>query len=356
VKFILLPVCVCLIVNIYAQTTTKKEKNIRILPIPVASVSPETGLLYGFGASSTFRLHPKNSQEKPSLVNAGISLTTKKQLLSFIQFSIFDRNKYFYFGEVGYYKFSYFYYGIGKNEVPEELYKVNFPRIKINAVKKVSNVLSLGLGVQFENFDIQETVAGGVLSTQTITGSAGSRTSGLGLVAIIDSRDSVFFPGKGAFANINFYNNGKHFGGTANFSRFIADVAFYKKLHPKVVLANQVYNSFIMGKKIPFQQLSQLGGNKLMRGYYQGRYLDKNMSLLQSELRFPLYKRFGLATFGSAAALGNEKDFLRTNDLKFSYGVGLRFTFNRKEHMNARIDYARGKDKGFFYLTVGEAF
>jgi hemolysin activation/secretion protein len=158
------------------------------------------------------------------------------------------------------------------------------------------------------------------------------------------------------FANFNFFNYGKHFGGSHNFSKLIADVAFYKKLNPKLILATQIFNAFAIGDKIPFQQLPQIGGPKAMRGYYQGRYTDKHLSLWQTELRFPIYKRFGLATFGNAAILGNEKSILRTNDIKYSYGAGLRFTFNRKEHLNLRMDYALGKDKNFFYITVGEAF
>ncbi|MEZ4902383.1 MAG: hypothetical protein R2822_11825 [Spirosomataceae bacterium] len=60
--------------------------------------------------------------------------------------------------------------------------------------------------------------------------------------------------------------------------------------------------------------------------------------------------------FGSAAVLGNQQDFMRFNDPKYAYGAGVRFTANRRDHLNLRFDYAIGSDGGNFYLTVGEAF
>jgi outer membrane protein assembly factor BamA len=352
---------ILLLIITLASTTVnaqkrKKEKNVRILPFPAVSFSPETKWLYGAGAASTFRLHPKHEKERPSSVNGGIAYTQNKQILLFTQFNIFNKDKSYFFGELGYFKFSFFYYGIGQNEVAEELYKVQFPRIKINAVKRVSKLAMIGVGIHYENFNITEKKIDGQLQNGTIPGANSSRLTGLGAAAILDSRDSVFFPRKGMFGNFSIYNYGNHFGGNVNFNRIIADVAFYKKLGKKNVFAAQLYNSVMVGN-VPFQAQAQVGGPKLLRGYYMGRYTDKNMSLLQTEARIKLYKRFSATLFASTAALGSEDNtFLRFNDLKTAYGAGVRYTFNRKDHLNVRLDYAKGKDKGFFYFTIGEAF
>jgi hypothetical protein len=352
---LILIVLTCMATTAKSQRV-KKEKNVKILPFPAISYSPETRWLYGFGAASAFRLHPSDNSEKPSSINGGVAFTQNKQVLLFAQFNIFDKKKYYYFGELGYFKFSFFYYGIGQNEAPEELYKVQYPRIKINAVKRISKLAMIGGGVHYENFNITEKAGDGELQNKAIPGSNGSRLAGVGFAAILDSRDSVFFPSKGVFGNFSMYNYGKHFGGNVNFNRIIADVAFYKKLSKKSILATQWYNSVMIGN-VPFQAQSQVGGVKLLRGYYMGRYTDKNMSLLQTEARVQLYKRLSGALFISTAAMGSEDNlFFRLNDLKTAYGGGLRFTFNRKDHLNIRLDYAKSKDKGFFYFTIGEAF
>ncbi len=346
---------VILSINATAQKN-RVRKNLRILPFPAISYSPETRWLYGAGAASTFRLNPKETTEKPSSINGGFAYTQNKQFLLFTQFNIFNKNKYYYFGELGYFKYSFFYYGIGEKEVPEELYEVQYPRIKINVVKRVNKLLMLGGGVHYENFYITNKKINGALEDPKIPGNNSSILTGIGAAAILDNRDSVFYPNKGLFATFSAYNYGKHIGGDVNFTRIISDVAVYKKLSKNLIFAAQSYNSVMLGN-VPFQAQSQVGGTKLLRGYYMGRYTDKNMALIQTEARIKIYKKIGATLFASTAAMGSEDNvFFRINDLKSAYGAGLRFTFNKNDHLNIRLDYAKGKDKGFFYFTIGEAF
>jgi hemolysin activation/secretion protein len=193
------------------------------------------------------------------------------------------------------------------------------------------------------------------LSQGGIPGSKGRSTAGAGVQAIYDSRDTIFYPYKGWFGTISYMNNGQTWGGNYNFSRYIIDVTKYQRLYKGLVLAVNTYNSFVTGVA-PFQQLSQLGSNKEMRGYYQGRYTDNNLIVLEAEVRLPIYRRFGGAVFGSSGALGNQNDFIRFNDIKYAYGAGLRLNVNRKDHLNLRLDYATGPGTNGIYFTIGEAF
>lgn len=330
------------------------KKKVSAFPFPIIYYTPETKLAYGIAGTVTFRYGNDSLNKKPSTILAGIAGTQNKQLLIYTQYQLFF-NRFYLFGEAGYYKYNYFFYGTGNNTVPEELYAVNYPRIKINAAYKWLPNFYAGLGYQFENYNIKNITINGELSKGIVPGSTGSVVSGLGLQTVYDTRDTVLFPTKGWFANASFMVNGKYIGGNYKFNRFVLDVSAYQKLSLKLVLAVNSYNSFITGNA-PFQQLSQVGGNKLLRGYYQGRYMDKNLVALQTELRFPIYKRFGAAIFGSSGALGGDDSFLNFSQMRYSYGGGIRFTMNRKEHLNLRLDYAIGKGTSGFYLTFGEAF
>jgi outer membrane protein assembly factor BamA len=139
------------------------------------------------------------------------------------------------------------------------------------------------------------------------------------------------------------------------FDRISADASFYQKLSKRAVLATNLWGSVAWGN-VPFNMMAELGGPKKMRGYYQGRFRDNNVLLAQTELRFDIFKRFGGVIFGSTGMMGNESRLLRTDDWKYSYGAGLRFTANRRDHLNIRIDYALGQNSRNFYLTIGEAF
>ncbi len=50
--------------------------------------------------------------------------------------------------------------------------------------------------------------------------------------------------------------------------------------------------------------MSLLGGTRRMRGYYEARFRDQNAALLQSELRFDVYKRLGAVANGAVKILG----------------------------------------------------
>ena len=69
-----------------------------------------------------------------------------------------------------------------------------------------------------------------------------------------------------------------------------------------------------------------------------------------------MYRQLGAVAFINSGALGGKTDFIRFNAIKYSYGLGLRYTINRKDHLNIRLDYAKGPGTSGIYFTIGEAF
>jgi len=109
----------------------------------------------------------------------------------------------------------------------------------------------------------------------------------------------------------------------------------------------------------PFQSLSLLGDSgkqNLMRGYYRGRYRDKNIIVFQTEYRIPLWWRFGAVAFIGVGNVASAFDMFKIKTVKYSYGAGLRFQLDDKEKINLRIDIGFGKETSGFYFTIGEAF
>jgi hypothetical protein len=102
--------------------------------------------------------------------------------------------------------------------------------------------------------------------------------------------------------------------------------------------------------------LAQLGGNKKMRGYFQGYFQDNNLLLGQFEVRQELFWRIGLTAFGSAGQTAHTWGDYGMNRWNYAAGGGLRFTFDTKKHINVRLDYAIGKDSNGFYIAFNEAF
>ena len=94
-----------------------------------------------------------------------------------------------------------------------------------------------------------------------------------------------------------------------------------------------------------------------MRGYYLGRYRDKNMITFQTEYRFPVGWRFGGVCFLGFGDVANKIADFSPAEFKYSFGLGLRFMFDKQEKINARLDFGYTKDGDLgVYAMVVEAF
>lgn len=129
--------------------------------------------------------------------------------------------------------------------------------------------------------------------------------------------------------------------------------SFFSRCH---VLAMQLFNYTNIGEA-PIRELAAFGGPTNVRGYYQGRYRDKNMVSAVVEYRAPLFWRLSGCAFVGTGNVFSKTSDLVSSDLKYAYGAGLRFAVLRKEKFNIRVDYGyyNNFNRGL-YFTVGECF
>lgn len=355
------------------RTDPDSTKRFSLFPLPLIYYTPETRFAFGMAAAATFRFRRDTARTiRPSQVTVGAAYTQNKQLLFYVPFQFFyNQNRYFANGEVGYYNYNYFFFGLRDRDVPKETYGVNFPRIRVNVYRRVTGNASgrglyAGLRYQYENYDVTQVEPEGLLATGTVPGGLGNRISGGGPGLLYDTRDNVLYPSRGMVADLSYKAHWRGIGSTSNFGRYIADIATYHPLTDRTTLALNYVLSLTTGEA-PFSALSFLGGNKRGRGFYEGRYRDDNLAMLQAEIRQQVWWRLGVVAFGSVGALGTslrnagyQAQFLRLNQLKGAYGAGLRVRINN-DKLNIRADYGRGTPQtgvgsSGFYLTIGEAF
>ena len=209
----------------------------------------------------------------------------------------------------------------------------------------------------FDDYRIQNVEKGGEVTGENVRGGRGGITSGLGFVTNHDSRDDQFFPVKGWFFEGLFLPHVYFLGSDFNFFKASADVVYYQPLKEWMLMAINLYAESNLGSEVPFQQLAMLGGPKKMRGYYEGRFRDKNALILQAEYRWMFWKRFGMAAFADAARIGGENKTFLSDQTHFTGGAGLRFQLSKSSKLNLRLDVAYTDDEqANFYLTFGEAF
>ena len=351
-KKILLLFLLCSSLGFAQDDSTRFIRDRSIIALPVVFKLPETGFGGGAAGTASWRF----GDSKSSQASIGLTFTQKKQVLAFLPFQVFfNENKYFINADIGWFKYNYLYYGIGENRVEPEKYDVKYPRIKLLASKRISKNSYAGIRFNYEEYNITDVLPGGVLSQRKVPGYDYSRTFGFGPAIVFDTRDSVFYPHKGVFGEVNQMASFEGFIADRTFYQTTADISVYKELTPKLVLANNGYGILSFGRALPFSQMAMLGGAKKMRGLYQGFFRDNNALLFQSELRYVIWRFAGVTGFGAMGILGDTEQLLRFKSPKFSYGAGLRIA--TKNHLNLRIDYALSPyAKGNLYATIGEAF
>lgn len=342
----------------FIKKDTTKNKRFKVIGLPLFFYVPETKFGGGGAGLVTFRFKKDSITTRPSSVQFGVAFTQLKQQLVYLPFQLWLKNEaYNVFGEIGYYKYNFFFWGVGNKQDShlQELYDVKFPRIKFNALKRIAPFTYAGLKYNFDDFRVTRVDSAGLLGKGDITGSNGGIVSSLGIVAKYDSRDNLFYPTKGYFAELSFQVDDKALGSSFNNNRLIFDASTYFTTKFKHTLALNLY-SVIGNGNIPFNQMALLGGTKKMRGFYEGRYRDKNLMMIQTEYRAPLFWRLGAVAFISAGDVSDKLSNFNLSDFKLAYGGGLRVLLDKKQKINIRLDIGWADPKPNFYLTVTEAF
>jgi len=332
-------------------------KNLKLAAFPVIFYTPETAFGFGGLGIGTFRLKNEPNDTRPSSLQLAISYTTKNQFLLYMPFEFYkDKEKWRVEGELGFYKYFYNFYGLGINArlEEEETYEVTFPRARLSLFREVVPGFFMGLGYELDVFGGLGIQEGGILEASDVKGKRDGTVANLGLRAIYDTRDNIFFPTKGFYIQGDFFTSSKLLGASFKYSKFILDNRFYQKLGKKQVLAANVFlaNS---SKNTPFYDLNYLG-SKRTRGFDNRRFQDLAELSLALEYRFPIAGRFGGVLFGSSGTVAPDLGKAFSSAYKNAIGTGLRYIINKRDGVRIRIDYGITNEGSNFYFTVKEAF
>lgn len=332
----------------------------RIVPIPLLIYSPETSFGFGLSAQYLFRFKNTDSTSNLSVTGLTVMYTLKKQFIIHPNWDLFFNNQTYRFtGDFLYQRYPDSFYGIGNNtrRSDQERYTTKYILLKARATRRVVQDLYLGLQYRLEYMFDPEYKAGGLFENNDIPGEAGFRASGVGVAIIYDSRDNTMYPFHGYYITVSNHFYRDWLGSTVEFDNVKLDARLYfnpgKGSH---IIALNGYMELNNGDP-PFMMLSKLGGEQIMRGHFYGRYRERQILAAQLEYRFPIWWRFiGVAFTGVGDVAHTFNDFA-LNDLKYSFGGGLRFTLDSKERINVRFDAAFGLHgaRGF-YFGIGEAF
>jgi len=205
--------------------------------------------------------------------------------------------------------------------------------------------------VRFENTD------GDQVSVPEVRGNDGSTSAGVGFTIRWDERNSNMTPTQNHYMEFSLLAYPSLLGSSDPFTSYLLDARKYYDLRKdgNSVLAMQgVFR--LTGGHPPFRDMSLIGGDMINRGYYEGRFRDRNAEQIQVELRQHAFGRFGFTLFAASGQVWNRFEEITLDGYKWTTGAGLRFNVNPGDPTNLRIDFGIGRHTSGFYLQFGEAF
>ncbi|CAJ92730.1 Outer membrane protein/protective antigen OMA87 [Cupriavidus necator] len=172
-----------------------------------------------------------------------------------------------------------------------------------------------------------------------------------GLVVDYDSRDNIFYPSRGSYAELEAQFARGGFGSTQSFNMYNARGFTWLPLARTVILGLRADTRFSTGD-VPFYAQPFVD----LRGVQKGRCQDRNALAAEMELRWDVTPRWSLLGFtGLGKAYGRWHDFSDASTI-YSVGAGFRYMIARKLGVSIGLDVAHSKGQNAFYIQVGSAW
>jgi outer membrane protein assembly factor BamA len=326
--------------------------------LPVFYSTPETDVALGGTLMGFHKSNPNDPQGKTDVFQGVLIGTQKEQKIFSLNLKkYFLDDRYLMIVGAGYIDFPSEFFGIGP--VAEENLEEDYTLIQ-NAVIgsflwRLAPNFYLGPLFRYSRFGIEDRAQGEQLAQGNIDGWDGATVAGGGLSLVWDTRDDEFMPRNGSELNIQAMDYRRDWGSDDNFSQLAITHKIFQPVLENNTLAWMSFLSLSQGT-VPFEMMPALGGDTIMRGYYSGRYRDRDYAALQGEYRYKISTRFSGVLFAGVGEVATEIDEFTADHVKAAAGFGFRFLLVPEQKIKLRLDIGMSESGTYSYVNFMEAF
>lgn len=249
---------------------------------------------------------------------------------------------------------SYYFYGIGNYSLYENSKSYTNEPFNINLIlnRTITSELILQTGVKYERISYINFPIPSLPDNYAFIRTADQLSFMIN--ALFDTRNSIINPDKGICITTGFETSPSLSFTKSSFSKAFLTYQFYHKiLLPGLVFAGRISADQLIGSNIPIQFLLPVGGTQTLRGFRQDRFIDRSRTLVNAELRFPIWRRFGgIAGIDAGRVYPSLREFSFKN-WKINPVLGLRYYMN---NFVVRADVGISNETTGFYLNFGHIF
>ena len=332
----------------------------KLINYPTIAYAPETSWELGVSSLYVYSAN-RDLGNRLSEIKAFTFYTLENQYGFWLDHALYtNENKWFFYGRARYQSFPLFYYGIGRETPSEHIALIDgeYTLFRERLLRETLPSLYFGLELDYQGLNRVNYIDTEIDFQLPEVGAMGSNNLGIGLGLLYNNIHNAMNPREGLYSEWAFMNYNTTTGSDYNMTTYVIDNRIYRPVKENTVLAAQVYGQFTSGNA-PFNMLALMGGESLMRGYYLGRYRDKNLVAGQVEYRilpFEFFKRWGASVFLAAGQVYGDNYGFNWDLFLPTGGAGIRYLIFPEKDIYTRIDVSFTEEGRGVYFFIGEAF
>jgi len=332
----------------------------KLINYPTVAYAPETSWELGVSSLYVYSAN-RDLSNRLSEIKAFTFYTLENQYGFWLDHALYtDENKWFFYGRARYQSFPLFYYGIGRETPSEHIALIDgeYTLFRERLLRETLPSLYVGLELDYQGLNRVNYIDTETDFELPEVGAMGSNNLGIGLGLLYNNIHNAMNPREGLYSEWGFMNYNTAAGSDYNMTTYVIDNRIYRPVKENTVFAAQVYGQFTSGNA-PFNMLALMGGESLMRGYYLGRYRDKNLVAGQVEYRilpFEFSKRWGASVFLAAGQVYGDEYGFNWDQFLPTGGAGIRYLIFPEKDIYTRIDVSFTEEGRGVYFFIGEAF
>lgn len=332
----------------------------KLINYPTVAYAPETSWELGVSSLYVYSAN-RDLSNRLSEIKAFTFYTLENQYGFWLDHALYtDENKWFFYGRARYQSFPLFYYGIGRETPSEHIALIDgeYTLFRERLLRETLPSLYFGLELDYQGLNRVNYIDTETDFELPEVGAMGSNNLGIGLGLLYNNIHNAMNPREGLYSEWAFMNYNTAAGSDYNMTTYVIDNRIYRPVKENTVFAAQLYGQFTSGNA-PFNMLALMGGESLMRGYYLGRYRDKNLVAGQVEYRilpFEFSKRWGASMFLAAGQVYGDEYGFNWDQFLPTGGAGIRYLIFPEKDIYTRIDVSFTEEGRGVYFFIGEAF
>ena len=332
----------------------------KLINYPTIAYAPETSWELGVSSLYVYSAN-RDLGNRLSEIKAFTFYTLENQYGFWLDHALYtDENKWFFYGRARYQSFPLFYYGIGRETPSEHIALIDgeYTLFRERLLRETLPSLYFGLELDYQGLNRVNYIDTEPDFELPKVGAMGSNNLGIGLGLLYNNIHNAMNPREGLYSEWAFMNYNAAAGSNFNMTTYVIDNRIYRPVKENTVFAAQLYGQFTSGDP-PFNMLSLMGGESLMRGYYLGRYRDKNLVAGQVEYRilpFAFSERWGASVFLATGQVYGDDYGFNWDLFLPTGGAGIRYLIFPEKDIYTRIDVSFTEEGRGVYFFIGEAF